>query len=253
MARGIIAGFMSTPRARLRRALIAVLLSSTTLAACTATSDPAPSGSDVADAASRTEPPTPSPTPVPTPTPEPTPSYTNPPDPDLLAVIPDAAGGAAIVKPAFDEFGLTPGDIGEVFGDIGLHFRSLAIGYIEQPRLSLYAMRMDGPMATTADLEPHLAEIGRYVGIAGLDSEPWSLEVVADREVWVRPEDDATAAGTMIYTWIADDLAFLVIGVDDAVNRALIAALPGVAPEAPPSSPAGSEAPPAPTSTAAPG
>lgn len=105
-------------------------------------------------------------------------------------------------------------------------------------------------MATTADLEPHLAEIGRYVGIAGLDPEPWSLAVVADREVWARPEDNATAAGTMIYTWIADDLAFLVIGVDDAVNRALIAALPGVAP---PPSPPGSEAPATPTSTPAPG
>jgi hypothetical protein len=45
--------------------------------------------------------------------------------------------------------------------------------------------------------------------------------------VWVRPEDNATAAGTMIYTWASDDLVFLLIGVDDAVNRAIVEALPG--------------------------
>jgi hypothetical protein len=151
----------------------------------------------------------------------------NEPDPELLALIPDTAGGATIFKPGIDQYGLTPGDIGLVFGDIGPHFQSLAIAFIEQPRLSFFAMRMDEPMATTADLEPDLAEIGRYVGIAGLDPDPWSLAVVAGREVWMRPEDNATAAGTMIYTWIADDVAFLMIGVDDAVNQALIAQLPG--------------------------
>jgi hypothetical protein len=45
----------------------------------------------------------------------------------------------------------------------------------------------------------------------------------------VRPEDNATAAGTMIYTWAAEEFVFLMIGVDDAVNRALFAALPGEA------------------------
>lgn len=242
---------MPTPRARLRRALIVLLVTSAALASCTSTSDPAPSAGDVA--ASPTLPATPSPTPQPTPTPEPTPSYTNPPDPELVALIPDIAGGVPVEKPGFDQYGLTPGDIGEVFGDIGLHFRSLAIAFIEQPRLSLYAMRMDGPMATTADLEPHLAEIGRYVGIAGLDPDPWSLAVVADREVWVRPEDNATAAGTMIYTWIAGDVAFLIIGVDDAVNRALIASLPGVPAPTPPPSPAGSGASTGPSATETPG
>ena len=95
-------------------------------------------------------------------------------------------GGALPASPAVADYGLTPGDIGEVFGEIGRHFRSLAIAYIEQPRLSFYAMRMDGPIATTADLQPHLAEIGRYVGIAGLDPDPWSLAVVADRD-WFHP------------------------------------------------------------------
>lgn len=226
---------MPIPRAPLRRPLIAVAITAAMVVACSSTTDPGPSA--VEPAASATLLATPSPPPTPTPTPEPTPIYTNPPDPELLAMIPDAAGGASVAKPAIDEYGLTPGDIGEVFGDIGLHFTSLAIAYIEQPRLSLYAMRMDGPMATTAELEPHLAEIGRYVGIAGLDRDPWLLAVVADREVWVRSEDNATAAGTMVYTWIADDVAFLMIGVDDTVNQALIERLPGV---------------PAPTPTAAP-
>jgi hypothetical protein len=231
---------MPMPRARLGRAPLAVLLSGL-LAACGSTTDPSsselePAGSGPITASSSA---TPSATATPSPTPEPSLSYTNPPDPDLLALIPDAAGGAPIAKPAVADYGLTPGDIGEVFGEIGRHFRSLAIAYIEQPRLSFYAMRMDGPIATTADLQPHLAEIGRYVGIAGLDPDPWSLAVVADREVWVRPEDNATAAGTMIYTWIADDVAFLIIGTDDSVNQALIAELPGVPAATPTPEPSG--------------
>lgn len=226
---------MPIPRALLRRAPNALLAATLLLAGCSATTEPGPSD-ELAASPTLSTAPTASPTP--TPTPEPTPTYTNPPDRDLLALIPDVAGGATIAKPSVDQYGLTPGDIGAVFGDIGLHFRSLALAYIEQPRLSLYAMRLDGPMATTADLEPHLAEIGRYVGIAGLDPEPWSLAVVADREVWARPEDNATAAGTMIYTWIAEDLVFLIIGVDDAVNRDLVAALPGVPAPTPPPSPA---------------
>lgn len=203
------------------------------LAGCSLDADPDPTPSGSLAAAAPTATPMPTPSPTPTPTPAPTPAYTNAPDPDLLALIPEAAGGVALSVPAIEEFGLTPGDIGEVFGAIGLHFRSLAIAYIEQPRLSFYAMRMDAPVAVTEQLEPQLAEIGRYVGIAGLDPEPWELHVVAGREVWARPEDNATAAGTMIYTWIADDIAFLLIGVDDAVNQALIAELPGVPPPTP--------------------
>lgn len=79
----------------------------------------------------------------------------------------------------------------------------------------------------TEDLEPHLATAGRYVGIAGLDPEPWEAGEVAGNVVWVRPEDNATAAGTHIYTWSSGEYVFLLIGVDDAVNRALIAELPG--------------------------
>ena len=44
---------------------------------------------------------------------------------------------------------------------------------------------------------------------------------------WERPEDNATVAGTHIYTWAADDYVFLLIGVDDQLNRAMLAALPG--------------------------
>ena len=44
---------------------------------------------------------------------------------------------------------------------------------------------------------------------------------------WVRPEDNATVAGTFIYTWAADGYVFLMIGNDDSFNRALFAVLPG--------------------------
>jgi hypothetical protein len=33
----------------------------------------------------------------------------------------------------------------------------------------------------------------------------------------------------MIYTWAAGEFVFLLIGVDDAVNRTLVSALPGEA------------------------
>ncbi|MGI8828366.1 MAG: hypothetical protein ACR2I5_01155, partial [Candidatus Limnocylindria bacterium] len=104
---------------------------------------------------------------------------------------------------------------------------SLALAYIVQPRLTLYAMRIDGDPVATEDLEPHLATAGRYVGIAGLDAEPWELSEAGGHAVWVRPEDNATAAGTMIYTWSSGEFVFLLIGVDDATNRAIIEQLPG--------------------------
>jgi hypothetical protein len=88
-------------------------------------------------------------------------------------------------------------------------------------------MRVDGEPVTTEDLEPHLATAGRYVGIAGLDAEPWERSSAGGHVVWVRPEDNATALGTMIYTWASGEHVFLLIGVDDAVNRAIIEALPG--------------------------
>ena len=167
------------------------------------------------------------PTATASPTTMPTPVYTNPADPELAALIPDVVGGQAITKPPVDEFSITPGDVGEAYGEIGLRFVALQLAYVERPRLSLYAMRMRAPFATTAELEPYLATAGQYVGIAGLHRDPWQLGEVAGHVVWARPEDDATVAGTMVYTWAADGYVFLLIGVDDALNRGLLVELPG--------------------------
>lgn len=167
------------------------------------------------------------PTPTPEPTPQPTPIFSNVPDPALVALIPTEVAGAAVQIPAITEFAITPGDIGEVYGEIGARFRSLQLAYVSRPRLSLYAMRMNPPTVTTADLEPYLAEAARYVGIAGLHREPWTLQTVVDQLVWVRPEDNATLPGTRVYTWVADDLVFLMIGTDEAQNLAMLTGLPG--------------------------
>jgi hypothetical protein len=181
--------------------------------------------------------PTPLPTPIPTPTPEPTPLptpiFSNVADPALVALIPTEAAGKAVQIPAITEFGLTPGDIGEVYGEIGVRFRSLQLAYISRPRLSLYAMRLEPPTVRTADLEPYLAAAAEYVGIAGLHREPWTLQTVAGHVVWMRPEDNATLPGTRVYTWAVDDLVFLMIGTDEAQNLAMLTGLPG---EAPPTS-----------------
>ena len=202
------------------------------IAACTTSSPPTPTTTPaVTQSAAPT--PTPTPTASPTPTPVPTPRFTNEPDPELAALIPANAGGASVVRPPLEEYGLTPGDVAVAFGEIGDRFGSLVIAYVAQPRTTLYAMRVVGDPVETADLEPHLATAGRYVGISGLHREPWSSTTVDGHVVWVRPEDNATAAGTMIYTWAAGEFVFLLIGVDDAVNRALVAALPGEAPGSP--------------------
>ena len=203
-----------------------VLIASISLAACSSTDTPEslaaePSASRAAVSL------TPAPTPSATPTPAPTPRFTNEPDEELAAIIPTGAAGVEVVVAPFDEFALTPGDIGLAYGEIGDRFESLALAYVTQPRTTLYAMRVDGEPVTTDDLEPHLATAGRYVGIAGLDPDPWEQAEAGGHLVWVRPEDNATAAGTMIYTWASDDLVFLLIGVDDAVNRAIVEALPG--------------------------
>jgi hypothetical protein len=228
---------MSTPfpaAARLRASTVLTAALACTLAACSpATATPS--------AASAQASPTSAPSARLSPSPAPTPVYTNPADPELAALIPDKVGAQAITKPAVGEFSVTPGDVGEVYGEIGLRFVALQLAYVEHPRLSLFAMRVRTPFATTAELEPFLATAGRYVGIAGLHRDPWHLVEVADRLVWVRPEDDATVAGTMIYTWAADEYVFLLIGVDDALNRGLLAALPGEPP--PPPSPAPSRSP----------
>ena len=204
------------------------LAAAITLAAC-ATDDPAPSPTpgSLAPSADPTASVEPTPAPTPTATPVPTPRFTNEPDGELAELIPAEANGLQVIVAPFDEFALTPGDIGVAYGEIGDRFASLALAYVEQPRLTLYAMRVDGDPVTTDDLEPHLATAGRYVGIAGLDSESWEAGEAGGHQVWVRPEDNATAAGTLVYTWSSGEFVFLLIGVDDTVNRALIAALPG--------------------------
>jgi hypothetical protein len=169
--------------------------------------------------------PTPVPSPSPTPTPPPTPTYTNLPDPELAAVIPDIVAGVPVEKP--DAVALTPGDVGDVFGPIGDRFRSLVVAFTDEPRLTLFAMRMDPPAARTRQLRPYLGEIGQYVGIETADPEPWTLETIGDKTVWMRGEDAATLVGTRIYTWVADDLVFLLVGTDEATNAAMLAALPG--------------------------
>ena len=196
------------------------------LVACSAVEPPEPSVQPSASAGPSTTA-TAAPTPEPTPSPSPTPRFTNEPDPELAALIPEEVAGIPVVVAPFDEFALTPGDVGTAYGELGNRFTSLALAYIERPRLSLYAIRVDGEPVTTAELEPHLATAGRYVGIAGLDPDPWEEAVVGTTVVWVRPEDNATAAGTHIYTWSSGEYVFLLIGVDDAVNQALVQALPG--------------------------
>jgi hypothetical protein len=204
------------------------LAAAVALAGC-ATDDPTPSASSSSLASSAAPSPSvgPTPEPTPSPTPDPTPRFTNEPDDELAGLIPTDVNGVPVIVAPFEEFALTPGDIGVAYGDIGDRFASLALAYVEQPRLTLYAMRVDGEPVTTDDLEPHLATAGRYVGIAGLDPEPWEAGEAGGHRVWVRPEDNATAAGTMIYTWSSGEFVFLLIGVDDTVNRGVIAALPG--------------------------
>jgi hypothetical protein len=196
------------------------------LGGCSASS-PTPTPADPAETAGApSAAATPVPTPPATPTPEPTPRFTNVPDPDLEALLPDAINGIPLVVAAREDFALTPGDVGLVFGDIGLRFSSLVLAYVESPRLTLYALRVDAPPVSTADLEPHLAEAGRYVGIAGLDRAAWQLTAVGGDQVWTRGGDLANPPGTTLYAWAAGDLVFLLVGSDDALNRALVESLP---------------------------
>jgi hypothetical protein len=213
---------------RLRGAVSLALVAGMTLAmaACDA-STTAPTPGQTSAPPSPSASPTPDPTREPTPSPSPTPRFTNEPDPELAALIPKAVNGVPVVVAPFDEFALTPGDIAIAYGELGNRFASLALSYVEQPRTTLYAMRVDGEPVRTEELEPHLATAGRYVGIAGLDAEPWEATIVGGSQVWVRPEDNATAAGTHLYTWSSGEFVFLLIGVDDALNRALVELLPG--------------------------
>ena len=210
---------------RPRVALSLALGTALALAACATDTSPTPDQtSPVPNPSVR---PTPTASPEPTPSPEPKPRFTNEPDDELAALIPDAVNGVPVTVAPFDEFALTPGDIGIAFGEIGNRFASLALAYVERPRLTLYAVRVDGDPVATEDLEPHLATAGRYVGIAGLDPDPWEEAVVGGSQVWTRPEDNATAAGTHLYVWSSGEFVFLLIGVDDTLNRALVEALPG--------------------------
>jgi hypothetical protein len=164
---------------------------------------------------------------TPIPTPMPTPRYTNPPDPGLARLIPDRVNGVRLDVPDHSQFAYTPGDMVPAFGELALRFRSLQVAFVEDPRLSLYAARVESPVPTTRQLEPYLATAGEYVGIAGLHRKEWRYRTIGGHVTWVRPEDNATAAGTMIYTWTGGEYVFLLIGVDDRLNRALFAALPG--------------------------
>jgi hypothetical protein len=222
-------------RATPMRRLTTVAASLLVLAGC-ATATPTPSPSPTTE-------PTVAPTPTPEPTPEPTPLFSNVPDPALVALIPTVVAGSAVQIPPITEFAITPGDIGEVYGEIGARFGSLQLAYVSRPRLSLYAMRVNAPSVTTAELEPHLAEAAQYVGIAGLHREPWTLQTLVEHVVWVRPEDNATLPGTRVYTWAADDLVFLMIGTDEAQNLAMLAGLPGEAPPTPSPEPSASGSP----------
>ncbi|RPH37066.1 MAG: hypothetical protein EHM90_00390 [Chloroflexi bacterium] len=222
----------AAPRTVLRgRGTWLALLLVAVVAACTGSPSPTPSP----DVSAR-------PTPTPSPTPLPTPRFSNEADPSLSELIPDQVNGLEVIKPALTEYAITPGDIGlAAYGELGARFHTLVIAFVRDPRLSLYAMRVDGDPVTNGDLEPYLATAGRYVGIAGLVREPWELTAVGGHEVWVRPSDGATLAGTRVYTWAADDLVFLMIGVSDELNQALLALLPGEPPPTP--SPAPSTSP----------
>jgi hypothetical protein len=238
---------MPIPRraaARLRRVhapLLLVLVAGLS-GACAVVPNPSPS-------ATPTQPGSPSllATASPSPTPAPTPRFTNAADPALAALIPTVVLGHPVTIPTVKEFGLTPGDIGLVYGEIGDRFAALQVAFVEQPRLSLYAMRMDPPFATTADLEPYLAAAGEYVGIAGLYRDPWKLTAIGDHLAWVRTGDTAVLPGTVIYTWATDGYVLLMTGVNQAQNLAMLQALPGEPPPSPTPrptpSPAGSGSP----------
>jgi hypothetical protein len=219
-----------------RRSQVAAALAVLTLlAACSSaqpspsTPAPSPSGSAVSV-----------PTPIPTATPLPTPRFTNPPDAELSALIPSRLRGTTVAKPAPSAYGLTPGDFGSVFGDLGLRFQSLVVAFVEKPRLSLYAARVAAPLVATADLKPYLAAAGEYVGVHGLRPAAWKAAVVGGHQVWTRGEDTATLPGTTFYCWSAGQYVFLITGSSDTFNRAMVAALPGQAVRTPTPRPTGS-------------
>jgi hypothetical protein len=201
------------------------LISVTVLAACGAqTLSPTPLPSGSADASSSGSPVA---TATALPTTQPTPRYTNPADPGLARVIPGRLNGLRVNIPDHSQFAYTPGDMVPAYGDLALRFSALQVAFVEEPRLSLYVARVEGALPTTRQLEPYLGTAAEYVGIAGVHRREWRYRKVDGRVTWVRPEDDATALGTMIYTWTGGEYVFLLIGTDDRLNRAMFAALPG--------------------------
>lgn len=218
--------------ARPMRTMGGIMLLAALTSCVTATPSPRPSGSLPSVSASSEASATAQPSVEASPTARPTPVYTNPPDPELAGLIPTRVAGSVVEVPPPSEFAYTPGDVAAAYGELGLRFSALQVAYVGEPRLSLYAVRVGEPFPTTRQLEPYLETAGQYVGIAGLQREPWRYRRIGGRVTWVRPEDNATAAGTMIYTWAADGYVFLLIGVDDRLNRAMFAALPGERPSA---------------------
>ena len=232
------------------RPAAAFLLTMAVLTACGSTS-PSPSATSTAASsasanASQSAPPSDAP-----PTPLPTPTYTNPEDAELAGLIPTRIRGVTVHVPPTSDFAMTPGDFAEAYGELGLRFKALQVAFATEPRLSLYAARVDAPLPTTQDLEPYLATAGRYVGIAGLHRQPWRYRHIDGRVAWERPEDNATVAGTHLYTWAADDYVFLLIGTDDQLNRAMFAALPGERAPAPTPRPSASTTPASPEASEA--
>jgi hypothetical protein len=144
-----------------------------------------------------------------------------------MALIPRRVAGAVVSIPDPATFGLTPGDFGSMFGDIGLRFDALALAYVESPRMSLYAVHVGGGPVDTADLRPFLGAAGEYVGVKGMHPEAWKAAVVNGNRVWTRGEDVATLAKTTFYCWSSGEYVFLLVGSRDAANRAMVAALPG--------------------------
>lgn len=210
----------SAARSQRASSVLSIMLLGAVLAACASTPSASPQASVRIASPAGSLPPTP----------QPTPRFTNLPDPTLAALIPSALLGRAVTVPPITDFGLTPGDVGGVYGELGLRFHSLQLAFIGRPHLlSLYAVGVDPPIVATVDLEPYLATAGQYVGVAGLHREPWTLRAIGGHQVWARPGDEAMITGATVYTWAAGGYLFLLVGVDPDQDAAMLAVLPGEA------------------------
>src|SRR5437773_11893080 len=104
-------------RLRLVHAPLWLVLVAVLSTACGVVPSPSPSASATVAGS-----PSPLATASPSPTPAPTARFTNPADPALAALIPTVLLGHPVTIPTVKEFGLTPGDIGLVYGEIGDRF-----------------------------------------------------------------------------------------------------------------------------------